>query len=429
MNLLAKLSFRKDRAPTNGRPEQATTRNGHTTLKNRAPKKQQPSESFEMVKRRATVNLAILERPLMTSTEFVVDARYRNMKLLDSGSYGIVVRAFDSKTNTAVAIKKIFSAFSSSRMARHVLREVRLLRHLEHPHIVKLLDIDVPGQYTAWDSVYIVTPLLQVDLYTAFRQGKVDDVQTQKKIAYQLLLALEHMHSHGLMHRDIKSKNLLLDKDMNVQLCDLGESRFYSKANRDILFEDEPGDELEPQLSGVITTILQSAPELVFGDEYDAEVDIWAAGCVIAEIVRPGHGYLFDSVAKQSHFQEIIDVVGYPPPDVSKAIEKNASWVLRRVRKSTGNRIAEMLGPSVDPLAIDLVEKMLTFSRKQRISATEALHHPWFHEFKDETINNRGKYDFAHSEPSKKTSKAKLKRLVWDEIIDFHPEAAGMSVR
>ncbi|CAN8074619.1 unnamed protein product [Agarophyton chilense] len=389
----------------------------------------EPKETYEMVKRRAVLNLAILERPLMTSTEFLVDVRYRHMKLIGSGSYGLVVKAIDSTHNSRVAIKKILNAFSSSRMARHVLREVRLLRHLHHPHITHLLDIDVPGQYSAWDAVYIVTPLLQTDLKTAFKDGKVEDKGTQKKIAYEMLSALEHMHALGLMHRDIKSRNVLLDEHMNVQLCDLGESRFYSKANRDILFEDSPVVSQEPELSGAVTTILQSAPELSLGAEYDAEVDIWAAGCVIAELIRPGHQYLFDSTAKHSHLQEIVDNIGFPSPDLVEILPIHGQWYLKRMRKSSNNRIAELLGPTVDPLAVDLVKKMLLFSPKQRISAEDALRHPWFDQVRTKPDSENESYDFCQSEPPRKTSRSNLKQLVWQEVVAFHPEAESLSVR
>eukprot|EP00178_Gracilaria_changii_P018829 TRINITY_DN5428_c0_g1_i1.p1 TRINITY_DN5428_c0_g1~~TRINITY_DN5428_c0_g1_i1.p1 ORF type:complete len:478 (-),score=60.63 TRINITY_DN5428_c0_g1_i1:2029-3462(-) len=389
----------------------------------------EPTDCYEMVKRRAVVDLDILDNPLSARDEFIVDIRYRQMKLIGSGSYGLVVKAIDTTHNSRVAIKKILRAFSSTRMARHVLRELRLLRHLRHPNIVRLLDIDVPGAYSAWHAVYMVTPLLKTDLRAAFNEAQVQDRLTQKTISYQILSALEHMHSLGLMHRDIKSRNILLDEHMNVQLCDLGESRFYSKANRDILFDDLPHFGKEPELTGAVSTIIQSAPELSLGAEYDAEVDIWAAGCVIAEVIRPGHQYLFDSTARKSHLQEIIDVVGFPSAEILEDLPNYSRWYMKHVRKSSGNRIAELLGPDVDRLAVDLVEKMLTFSPRERISAKDALAHPWFDEVRTETSSEHETYDFCQSEPPRKASTSQLKQLVWREVVAFHPEAARMGIR
>lgn len=385
-----------------------------------------------MVKRRVKIQLAIIERPLMTDTEFLVDIRYRSVKYIGAGAYGIVVSAVDTVTDTRVAIKKILTAFNHSRMARHVLREVRLLRHLRHPNIVRLLDIDVPQQYRAWDSVYIVTTLLQYDLKTALTKGLIKTPLQQKKVAFQMMLALEHMHSLGIMHRDVKSRNLLLDKDLNVQLCDLGESRFYSKANRDIV--DETGDAspvTEPELTGVITTMILSAPELSLGAEYDAKVDIWAAGCVIAEMLHPQHKYLFDCTSKQSHVQEIVNIVGFPTPDILEVLPDFGAWYLKILRKpkTEGSRIKELLGPTVDPVAIDLLEQMLRFSPKQRLSAKRVIEHPWFDDVRKICRFEKETYDFALSEPPKKTSRTQLKNLVWEEVVAFHPEAPNLGVR
>lgn len=379
-----------------------------------------------MVKRRVRVPLAILERPLMSDTDFLVDARYRKLKLIGAGSYGIVVSAIDSVTDERVAIKKILNAFASSRMARNVLREVRLLRHLHHPNIVQLLDIDVPSLYEAWDEVYIVTPLLKTDLRDKMNNEGVHDERTKKKIAYQMLMALRHMHSLGLMHRDVKSRNLLLDQDNNVQLCDLGHARFYSGIPAD---QRRVHGTRQPELTGGVSTIVQSAPELALGMPYDAEVDIWAAACVIAELLHKEHRMMFDTTQRGGHVQEIIDIVGYPDQDMANDLPDFGKWYLKRQKttKAGHNRVGEMLGDDVDAKAVDLMKKMLQFSPKNRLSAEAALKHEWFDEVRDEEEKRvEGKYEFSKTEPARKTNKGVLKRMVWEEVVAFHPEMNGV---
>lgn len=384
----------------------------------------------DFVKRRVKVPLAIIERPLMSETDFIVDARYKSFKLIGSGSYGIVVSAIDSTTNARVAIKKLLNAFANSRMARNVLRELRLLRHLNHPHIVQLLDIDVPRLYDSWDEVYLVTPLLQMDLRDALKQRLFMDQGIKKKIGYQLLQALDHLHSLEIMHRDVKSRNVLLDDGFNVQLCDLGHSRFYSNAVQEDKTDEPPR---EPELTGRVSTVIQSAPELSLGAPYDAGVDIWAAGCVIAEMVHPEHNFLFDHTNTRSHLREIVDVVGFPSQDELRMLPEFGAWYskLHERGHSTGrNRIGELLGQSADPVVVDLLEKMLRITPQDRISAKEALQHEWFDEIRGSVGEEAVKegYNFAMSEPPKRTGKEALKNLVWEEVVAFHPEAPLLGV-
>lgn len=386
----------------------------------------QENGSFELKKRRVHVPVTIFDKPLVSELEFIVDPRYQSLKMLGCGSFGVVVSAIDKTTGDNVAIKRIDGAFSSLRMARYVLRELRLLHHLRHPNIVSLLDVDMPNKMRYWDEVYIVTPLLKMDLTTAFRKGLVDNKRIQKRIAYQLMLGLEHMHSLGLMHRDVKPRNVLLDENLNAQLCDLGHSRFHSKANRelDIDLHDSLFD--EPDLSGVITTMIQSAPELTLGAEYDAAVDIWAAGCVIAQIVRRDHETLFDNTGKNSHLTEIFQVVGYPSEkEVAGYADYGKRFVKRSQkanRKGASKTFGEAVGIGVDKQAVNLLERMLCFSTSDRLTASEALEHPWFDEVREPAAVNREAYDFAKSEPNRKATKVQLKQLAWQEVSSFHPE-------
>lgn len=411
----------------------------HANSKAQQSVKGSKRDSFEMVKRRVVAPVFMFDRPLLTEIEFIVDPRYRSLHVIGHGSFGVVASAHDSHTNQRVAIKKILSAFSSSKSARYVLREVRLLRHINHPNIVRLLDIDVPYKYRAWDEVYIITPLLQTDLKNALKNGILTDEKQRKKIAFDLLCALEYMHASGLMHRDVKSKNVLLDEQFNVQLCDLGHSRFYSKSNEDVNLEydtefGDGGSSSEPQLSGSVTTMIQSAPEIGLGAAYSVAVDIWAAGCVIGEMMRPGHETLFDLTGRHSHMKEILQVVGYPSEEELKEFPDHNAFYMRLDMSSTKERgtktskLAQLLGPDADPLLIDLLQNMLRFSPSRRPSATQALNHPWFDDVRHPQAHDMQPYDFQKSEPPRKTSKAELKQLVWEEVVAFHPEAPSLGV-
>lgn len=400
----------------------------------RASQKFSSRESFEMVKRRARMPISMFDRPLVSEVEFIVDERYRSLKVIGYGSFGVVASALDTRTSHRVAIKKIVGAFSTSKMARYVLREVRLLRHLRHDHIVRLLDIDVPRQYRAWDEVYIVTPLLHTDLLNALKQGLIETPILQKKIAYQILSALEHMHALGLMHRDVKSKNIILDDEFNAQLCDLGHARFHSRANRelDLEFDDQLKESDEPGLSGCITTVVHSPPELGLGIDYDATIDIWSAGCVIAQMIQPGHEGLFDRTGKNAHLAEIISLMGTLEQEDLEDMPDHAQSTTRKMSKGGRNQstasmtsiIHSRLGENADPLVVDLLEQMLQFSPRKRVSASQALDHPWFDEVRKVRAESQETFNFGRSEPHRKATKAELKELMWQEVVAFHPEVA-----
>lgn len=411
---------------------------------NQTPRRRK--QTSEMVKRRVKAPVAIFDRPLMTEVEFIIDARYHAVKVIGSGSFGVVACAIDSTTGHRIAIKKILSTFSSTRSARYVLREVRLLRHLKHPNIVKLLDIDVPYQYRSWDEVYIITSLLRTDLRSALNDGLINTLKQKKKIGFDLLFALEHMHSLGLMHRDVKSRNLLLNNDLdNAELCDLGHSRFYSKSNKefDLEFDAALKATDEPDLSGSVTTMIQSAPEISLNSDYDMKVDVWSAGCVIAELIHPENETLFDSTGKNSHLMEIFDVTGYPTDEEVKFLPDHAKWFIRlksgraNSRDAAGNRsklkqklcITDEDGNKDSANVLDLLSRMLQFSPSNRLSAKEALDHAWFDDVRQERVVPVEPYDFGTSEPPRKASKAELKELVWKEMVAFHPEAPQLCIR
>lgn len=383
-------------------------------------------------KRKITVPVHLFDNPYFTQTTVSVDARYEHLKHVGGGRFGVVVSAVDSFTNDRVAIKKVFSAFDSVHSARHILREVRLLRYLQHPHVVGLLDIDVPSEYESWDSVCIVTPLLKMDLRTALVSGKLEDRQTQKRIIAQLLVALAHMHRKRVMHRDVKSLNVLLDADFNAQFCDLGEARFYSGTtgrphddNLDTLMK-------ETELTVGPRTALQSAPEMFLNEQYDAAVDLWGIGCITAEMLHPTHRYLFDDMNTRTPIKTIVQVLGFPTESQIDHLEKASSrWYMSLAKRNSGPGTLRSLLKNVDDLALDFVESLLRFSPKERMNAEQALRHPFLADVVSDVLDQlvlssdseSSMFDFRLTEPPERMSIKSLKELVWDEVISFHPEA------
>ena len=169
-------------------------------------------------------------------TSFIVDSRYEYIKKIGHGAYGVVVSATDKTSGKKVAIKKVSNAFEDLIDAKRIVREIRLLKFFDHENIIKLVDLLLPPAKTGYDDIYIVTDLMETDLHRVIysRQDLTDD--HMQFFIYQVLRGVFFMHSANVIHRDIKPSNLLLNKNCELKICDLGLCRGYD-ANDDNLTE------------------------------------------------------------------------------------------------------------------------------------------------------------------------------------------------
>jgi serine/threonine protein kinase len=168
----------------------------------------------------------------MAEHPFLVSTRYHAIQYLGEGSYGVVARARDRvRGDQEVALKRVHQAFNSVCDARHLLREVRLLRALAHPNLLPLLDIDMPHAYKAWTDVYLVSPLKpftlsgRLDEYAAKHPQRPLPDDIARHVLSGTLRALKYMHSANVVHRDLKPDNILLDEDWTPFVCDMGLAR------------------------------------------------------------------------------------------------------------------------------------------------------------------------------------------------------------
>jgi serine/threonine protein kinase len=168
----------------------------------------------------------------MAEHPFLVSTRYHGIRYLGEGSFGVVARARDYlRGDEEIAIKRVHQAFNSANDARHLLREVRLLRALAHPNLLPLLDIDMPHSYKAWTDVYLVSPLKpytlsrRLDQYAAQHPGVPLPDDVARNVLTGTLRALKYMHSANVVHRDLKPDNILLDGDWTPFICDMGLAR------------------------------------------------------------------------------------------------------------------------------------------------------------------------------------------------------------
>ncbi len=154
-----------------------------------------------------------------------VGADFDIVRLLGSGSYGSVCEAVHKASKTTVAIKKVLNLFDDKVDCKRVLREVQLLRKLDHPNVVKIYEILEPKDQKRFDCVYIVLEYAQSDIKKLVKSAiHLQRIHIQK-LVYNLLVGLKYVHSANVLHRDIKPANILINEDCTVKICDFGLAR------------------------------------------------------------------------------------------------------------------------------------------------------------------------------------------------------------
>ncbi|GAB4820389.1 hypothetical protein N2152v2_007435 [Parachlorella kessleri] len=300
--------------------------------------------------------------------------KYEIQQKLGKGAYGIVWRAVDKKTKETVALKKIFDAFQNATDAQRTFREIMFLQELNsHENIIRLLNV-LKAENDR--DIYLVFDYMETDLHAVIRANILEDIHKQY-IMYQLFRALKYMHTAQLLHRDIKPSNVLLNSECQLKLADFGLARSVAQLH---------SEEGNPVLTDYVATRWYRAPEILLSStRYTFGVDMWACGCILGELLtgKP----IFPGTSTMNQLDRILEVTGRPSPDDIESMQSPfAATMLDSLRAPETPRMCTMF-PTASPEALDLMEKLLQFNPDKRISADEALRHPFcaqFHNAADE---------------------------------------------
>ncbi|KAI8998965.1 Pkinase-domain-containing protein [Trametes punicea] len=297
------------------------------------------------------------------------DLVYTNCKVIGNGSFGIVFQAklLENDSPTCdIAIKKVLQD------KRFKNRELQIMRLVSHPNVVDLKAYFYSNGDKK-DEVYLnlVLEYVPETVYRASRHyAKLKQPMPMLQIKlymYQLLRSLMYIHSIGICHRDIKPQNLLLNPATGVlKLCDFGSAKILV-----------PG---EPNVSYICSRYYR-APELIFGaTNYTTNIDIWSTGCVMAELMlgQP----LFPGESGIDQLVEIIKVLGTPSREQIKTM--NPNYMEHKFPQIKPHPFSKVFRPRTAPEAIDLVSKLLEYTPEARLSAVEAMCHPFFDELRQE---------------------------------------------
>ncbi|KAL9127740.1 MAG: hypothetical protein Q9217_003449 [Psora testacea] len=292
------------------------------------------------------------------------EMQYTQCKIVGNGSFGVVFQTKLAPSNEDAAIKRVLQD------KRFKNRELQIMRIVRHPNIVELKAFYYSnGERKEEVYLNLVLEFVPETVYRAsrfFNKMKTTMPILEIKIyIYQLFRSLAYIHSMGICHRDIKPQNLLLDPATGVlKLCDFGSAK--------ILVENEPN-------VSYICSRYYRAPELIFGaTNYTTKIDVWSTGCVMAELMlgQP----LFPGESGIDQLVEIIKVLGTPTREQIRTMNPNyMEHKFPQIKPHPFNRVFRKA--SAD--AIDLISLLLEYTPTQRLSAIDAMIHPFFDELRE----------------------------------------------
>jgi cyclin-dependent kinase len=299
-------------------------------------------------------------------------ARYQKLAKVGEGTYGLVYKARDVKTGDFVALKRIRLTSEEEGTPSTAVREISILKQLRHPNIVSLLEV-----IHTETSLTLVFEYMDQDVknYLDACGSRAMDTYTTKSFLYQLLLALSYCHANRVLHRDLKPQNLLMNMEGELKLADFGLARGCGIPVKNFTHE--------------VVTLWYRPPDVLMGNtKYTTSVDIWGVGCIFAEMLTGQP--LFRGNSKDQ-LLKIFRVTGTPTledwPDMKKLpLYKPDVPVYKK------KSLLQMI-PRLGARGDDLLEKLLRYDPANRITARQALRHPYFSELNVETASDMTEVD------------------------------------
>lgn len=286
--------------------------------------------------------------------------RYKKMSFLGEGQFATVYKAEDlDNDNRIVAVKKIklgHRTEAKDGINRTALREIKILQELSHPNIIGLLDV-----FGHKSSISLVFEFMETDLEVIVKDlSLVLSAPHIKSFILMTLQGLEYLHQHWILHRDMKPNNLLLDPNGVLKIGDFGLAKTFGSPNR--------------MYTHQVVTRWYRCPELLFGAKnYGVGVDMWAVGCILAELLLrvpflPGESDL-------GQLSKIFETLGTPTKEVWPEINALPDFV--EFKAFPRIPFSEIFSAAGDDL-LDLLEMLFLYDPTKRINATDALKHSYF---------------------------------------------------
>jgi len=310
-----------------------------------------------------------LKRYNVMGVRFDVDVRYNVLDVVCQGAYGVVCAAHDEVAGEAVAIKKISNAFEHATYTKRTLREIRLLRLLQHDNVIRLRTLLPPVKSDGFKDLYIISDLMETDLSSVIKSPQPLSDDHVQFFIYQVLRGVKFLHSSvpPVTHRDLKPRNLLVNSNCDLKICDFGLAR--------VDFDEASAGRVKA-MTDYVATRWYRAPEIITGwVEYTKAVDMWAVGCILAELL--GRKPLWPGSDSQHQLELICQCVGKPSADTIARIQTPEIRDFVLSIPDTRPVSFHDLYPDANPRACDLLRELLIFEPERRCDVESALDHPY----------------------------------------------------
>uniref|UniRef100_A0A673C2E7 mitogen-activated protein kinase n=1 Tax=Sphaeramia orbicularis TaxID=375764 RepID=A0A673C2E7_9TELE len=288
---------------------------------------------------------------------FDLSGHFVDLRPLGTGVTGLVLSAVDQRTGQRVAIKKL--VMRDTVTVKHALREVKITRRLHHENVVRVHEVlapygrPLPRDPTQLSALYIVQECMETDLARLLEQGPLPTGHATL-LFYQLLRGLKFIHSANVLHRDLKPANIFINTDqLLLKIGDFGLARIV-----------DPHYSHKGYLSEGLVTKWYCSPRLLLSpNNYTKAIDMWAAGCILAEMLTGRMLFAGTSSASKTDPSTVIMTI-------------KTQCYLFIIKKP----FSELL-PEVDAQAVDFLERILTFHPMDRLTAEAALSHPFLQQY------------------------------------------------
>lgn len=293
---------------------------------------------------------------------------YEKLEKIGEGTYGIVYKGRDKMSGQIVALKKIRLETEDEGVPSTAIREISLLKELDHPNIVNLLDI-----IHSDTKLYLIFEFLDLDLkkYMDSTAPKGLSKELVKSYTHQLLEGLYFCHSHRILHRDLKPQNcnylklmlVLIDQQGRLKLADFGLARAFGIPLRTYTHE--------------VVTLWYRSPEILLGSKhYSTAVDMWSVGCIFAEMVN--RHPLFPGDSEIDEIFRIFRILGTPNEDIWPGVSQLPDFKPTFPYWSPQN--LQKFVEKLEPAGVELLKEMLAYNPADRISAKRARLSSYFND-------------------------------------------------